>query len=61
VVLAVVDLGGDVDHRVTGQDAPFERLLDPLVDRRDELAGDGAALDGVDVLVSRFPGGGART
>jgi len=39
VVLAVDELGGDVDHRVAGEDALLEGLLDALLHRGDELAG----------------------
>ncbi|MNL06522.1 hypothetical protein D3C87_1271590 [compost metagenome] len=38
----------DVHHRVAGQHASLQRLLDALVHRRDELARHHAALDGVD-------------
>src|SRR5690606_36040037 len=58
VVLAVVHLGRDVDHGVPGEDAPAQGLLDALVDRGDELAGDGAPLDRVDELVARAAGPG---
>src|SRR5690606_1460887 len=47
VVGAVEALGLEVDHRVAGEDALLRRLLDPLVHRRDELAGDHAADDRV--------------
>src|SRR5690606_33276304 len=48
----------DVDERVTGEDALVEGRLDALVDRRDVLARDGAALDLVDELVAAAGAGG---
>ena len=48
VVLAVDERDAHVDHRVAGLDAVLERLLDALLDRRDELGRDRAALDLVD-------------
>src|SRR6185312_12295778 len=57
VVLAVHERDADVHHRVAGLDAGLQRLLDALLDRRDELRRDRAALDSVDE-VEALPGGG---
>src|SRR5215218_200347 len=48
VVLAIHERDADVDHRVAGLDARVERLLDALLDGRDELRRDRPALDSVD-------------
>ena len=48
VVLAVHQRHAHVDRRIARLDAVLERLLDALLDRRDELRGDRAALDLVD-------------
>src|SRR5689334_661282 len=48
VVLAVGQRDSDVDHREAGPDAGLERLLDALLDRRNELRRDRAPLDLVD-------------
>src|SRR4051812_27718790 len=45
VVLAVDERHPDVDHRVAGLHAGHQRLLDALLDGRDELARNRAALD----------------
>ena len=47
---AVEDAGAEVDHRVAGEEAAHPRVLDPLLDRRHELARDRAAEDVVDEL-----------
>jgi len=57
VVRPVDERRPHVHHRVTGQHTVVERLLDPLVDRRDVLARDRATRDLVDELV---PTAGAR-
>src|SRR5690606_38432790 len=51
VIRAVVALGLEVDDGETGEDPAPGRLLDPLVDGGDELAGDDAAHDRVDEVV----------
>src|SRR6185295_14253790 len=53
---AVVELDQDARRRVAGEDARLHRLLDPLLDRLDELLGDRAALDDVleDEVVALF-------
>jgi hypothetical protein len=43
VVRPVVEHDADVDHRVAGEDAAREGLLDPFVDRLDELRGNRTA------------------
>ena len=48
MVLAVDERDAHVDHRVAGLDAGLQRLLDALLDGRDELGRDRAALDLVD-------------
>ena len=55
VVGAVVALGREVHHRIAGDDPPLGRLLDPPVHGGQVLAGDHAALDGVDELVALAP------
>src|SRR5215210_7926260 len=52
VVGAVDQRGPDVDHRVPGQHAALQRLLDAGVDGGDVLLGDDAADDLVDELVA---------
>ncbi len=47
---AVEDRGAEIDHRVAGQEAAEPRVLDALLDRRDELPRDRAAEDVVDEL-----------
>jgi hypothetical protein len=56
VVLAVVEGDPHVDHRVAGQQAVLHRLADALLDRADELVGDGAAEDLVDELEAAAAG-----
>ncbi len=53
MVLAVVHLGGQVDHGIAGEQPAVECLLDALVNRRDELPGDRTTLDRVDELITR--------
>ena len=53
MVLAVVELHLEVDHRVAREEALQARLLDALLDRRDEVLGDRAAEDVVDELEVR--------
>ena len=50
VVLAVVDDHAHVLERVAGDGAAVQHLAHAFLDRRHELAGDGAALDLVDEL-----------
>ena len=50
VVLAVVEGDLDVDHRVAGEEALDHGRAHALLDRRDEVARDGAADDLVDEL-----------
>ena len=50
MVRAVVQRHLDVDDGVAGQKALAQRGRDPFFDRRDVLAGNGAALDGVEEL-----------
>ena len=50
VVRPVEDRGAEVDHRVAGQEAAQPRVLDALLDGRDELPRDRAAEDVVDEL-----------
>ena len=55
MVAAVVEAHRHIDHREARQNARIERLANALVDRLDELLGDGAALDVVDEFVA-LPG-----
>ena len=50
MVLAVVELDAEVDHRVAGEEALPPDLLDALLDGRDEVARDRAAVDVVHEL-----------
>ena len=45
MVAAVEDRYLDVDDRITGKEATSSRLLNSLLDSRDELARDGTAED----------------
>src|SRR5688572_24682984 len=47
---AVEYRGPEVDHRVAGEEAAHARILDALLDRRNELARNGTAEDVVDEL-----------
>src|SRR5690606_20015077 len=52
VIAAEEAFGLEVDHGEAGDDPALRRLLDALVDRGDELAGDDAADDRVDEVVA---------
>src|SRR5215217_5797316 len=54
----IVEADLHVHYRIAGQSALVHRLDDPLLDRRYELAGDGAADDGVFELEPRATGQG---
>ena len=52
VVRAVDQRGLDVDHRIAGEHALVDRLVDALLHRRDEFLRHPAALDAVDEFVA---------
>ena len=56
VILAVIEGGLNIDHRVTGEWTFFQGLQDPFFNCRYELPRDGATLGGVDELESGAAG-----